>query len=174
MIREDLRWIEEGQSLTILKCIVNFSHDDAVSHASQASGQDPRMFSQAMQYAQGQQHQDVDEQGLQDAHQQAYSGNAGNMAPGGVGAAAALQALKHFTSSGGNTGGSGGGSMQSQLIAQAMAEASSLFDKSGNTGNKQEAVSSAASSMMKMMMMSQLGGGGGGGAGGLGGMLCEY
>lgn len=82
--------------------IVDYNNDDVVQHAANHSGQDPSMFSQAMQYAQNQPHQDVDEQQVMNAHQQAYSqGNAGSLDAGGMGSAAAMQALSHFTQGGG-------------------------------------------------------------------------
>lgn len=134
----------------------------------------------------------VDEQGVQDAHNQAYSqGNAGSLGASSMGAAAAMQvrhdayscwmpailtcmiqAMKMFTSGGGS---SGGGSMETQLISMAMSEASNLFDSSGGaaSGNKQDAVNGAAMTVMKLLVQSKMGGGviGGGSSGGLGSLM---
>lgn len=85
-----------------------------------------------------------------------------------MGSAAALQALKMFTS-----GGGGGGGSQTQLISMAMSEASKLFESSGGaaSGNKQDAVNGAAMTVMKLLVQSKFSGIiGGGNSGGLGGM----
>jgi hypothetical protein len=81
-----------------------------------------------------------------EAHPQYQQGNAGNLAPSAMGSAAALEALKKFTSggaSGQSSGAPAGGS--SALIGMAMKEAAKLFDNSGASGGqgKQEAVNSA-------------------------------
>lgn len=73
-----------------------------------------------------------------------------------IGSAAALQAVKNFTS---GSESHAAGDTQSQLIGQAMAEALKLFDSSGAKGNKQDAVNSAAMTMMKLMIQSKLSGG---------------
>jgi hypothetical protein len=60
------------------------------------------------------------------------------------------------------------------MISMAMAEATKMFDKTGGTGNKQEAVNGAAMMVMKMLVQSKLSGspiGGGSNSGGLGGLL---
>lgn len=124
---------------------LDYNHDDVVNSAAQHSGQDPSLFQHAISSLQGQQHSDVNEQELMNAHQQAYSqGNASNLSASSMGAAGAMQAFQHFTSGGGGSS-QGSGSIQSQLISKAMAEAAQLFDKSGGAsgGNKQDAVSSA-------------------------------
>ena len=74
-----------------------------------------------------------------------------------MGSAAAMQALKSFTS-GGGSGGSTGGSFQSKLIGEAMAEAAKLFDQSGGAadGSKQDAVTSAGQTMMKLLLKNQV------------------
>ena len=115
---------------------------------------------------------EVDEQGVQDAHRQAYNeGNSGSLPASSLGAAAAMQAFKNFTSGGGG-GSSSGGNMQSKLIGMAMAEASKLFDSQGAAGgNKQEAVNGAAEMAMKLLLKSQMSSMiGGGNSGGLGGL----
>jgi len=115
--------------------------------------------------------QPVNEDHVTNSHREAYeNNNAGNLDANSMGSAAALQALKMFTSS----GGSGGGS--SQLVSLAMGEASKLFDASGgaSSGGKQEVVNGAAMTMMKLVVQFKLGGGGmmgGGNSGGLGSLM---
>jgi hypothetical protein len=63
--------------------------------------------------------------------------------------------------------------MQTQIISMAMAEATKMFDKTGGSGNKQEAVNGAAMTAMKLLVQSKLGGspfGGGSNSGGLSGL----
>lgn len=115
----------------------------------------------------------VNEQQVQENHDQAYNqGNASNMSASAMGSAAAIQAFKSFASGGGLAGLTGGnsngngnaqgssGSMVSKLIGMAMSEASKLFDKSGGaaSGDKQDAVSSAGATMMKLMVQNQISG----------------
>jgi len=126
----------------------------------------------------GQQKEDVDEEGVQDAHSKAYSqGNASGLDAGGMGAAAAMQAFKMFTSGGGQQSSSGGG--QSKLVGMAMSEAAKLFDSSGGaaSGNKQDVVNSAGMTVMKMLMKSQMsqmmGGQNSGGLGSLMGLASK-
>lgn len=155
---------------------VNIDNSAAVQHAANQSGQDPSLFSEAMGAVQGLQgqggNQQIDEQGVQDAHAQAYSqGNASNLGASSMGSAAAMQALRMFTqgSSGGNA--SSGSGFQSQLVGQAMAEAAKLFDQSGGAadgGSKNDAVASAGQMIMKLMMSGGASGMiGGGSSGGL-------
>lgn len=61
---------------------------------------------------------DLDGDGIVDAHEQAYAkGNAGNLSAEKMGSAAALNAFKQFTQ-GGQQQSSGGGDMKSQLIGR--------------------------------------------------------
>jgi len=151
-----------------------FDHDDVVNQAEQHSdGQDRGMFSHAMNYAQNNQeahNQPVDEEHVQNSHQQAYQGDGpSGMDASSMGSAAAMQILKKFTGG----GGSGGGG-QSQLISMAMAEASKLFDSAGgaSSGNKQDAVNGAAMTVMKLLVQSKFSGAmGGGNSGGLGSLM---
>jgi hypothetical protein len=90
-----------------------------------------------------------------------------------MGAAAAMQALKMFSS-----GQAGGQSQsQSQFIGLAMGEASKLFDqqasqgKVADGGSKNSAVMQAGEMALKMYMKSQ---GGGGGASGLLGFASKF
>jgi len=136
---------------------------DVVNHANKHSDNagDSSLFSSAMGFLKnnkGQQKEDIDEDGVQDAHNKAYSqGNASGLDAGGMGAAAAMQAFKTFTSGGGQQS-SGGGNMQSKLVGMAMSEAAKLFESSGGaaSGNKQDAVNSAGMTVMKMLMKSQM------------------
>ncbi|VDB86591.1 unnamed protein product [Peniophora sp. CBMAI 1063] len=152
--------------------------EDAVASeaASQGSG-DHSLFKSAMSFVSGnsQEHeQPVDEEHVQRAHAQAYQqDNAGGMDANSMGAAAALQALKMFTSGGGSSSGGGSGSTSS-LISMAMAEASKLFDKSGGAsgGDKQSVVNSAAMTVMKLVVQSKFSGTtGGSNSGGLGSLM---
>lgn len=63
---------------------------------------------------------DLDGDGIIDAHEQAYAkGNAGNLSSEGMGSAAAMNAFKQFTQGGGSTAGSTqGGDFKSQLIGR--------------------------------------------------------
>ncbi|WWD00571.1 hypothetical protein V866_007506 [Kwoniella sp. B9012] len=119
---------------------------------------------------------DVDEDKVQQQHQQAYGqGNASGMSANAIGSAAALQALKAFTSGDNQAAkSSGGGDMQSKIIGMAMSEAAKLFDQSGGAaqGNKQDAVTSAGQTIMKLLIKSQFSGTtGGGNSGGLSGLM---
>lgn len=74
--------------------------------------------------------EDIDEQGVQAAHEQAYGqGNASNLGAKSMGAAAAMQALKKFTQGGGSTssGAGGGGNQQSALIGMGTFPLSSSY-----------------------------------------------
>lgn len=106
-----------------------------VGHAENQGGNNSSFFSEAANFLQ-QQHgnisnnQDVDQQHMVNSHEKFY-GNGNSEGPASsndLGAGAAMQALKAFTS-----GGSGGG--QNQLIGLAMAEAGKLFDQQNANGN---------------------------------------
>ncbi|KIS01754.1 beta-flanking protein [Cryptococcus deuterogattii 2001/935-1] len=125
----------------------------------------------------------IDEEKVQRDHQQAYGqGNTSGMTSSSLGAAAALQALKSFTSGAADTSGNkqGGGDMQSKIMGMAMSEAAKLFDSSGGNiqGNKQDAVTSAGQVIMKMMLKSQvsgmIGGSNSGGLSGLASMASKF
>ncbi|GAA5986437.1 hypothetical protein JCM11641_001000 [Rhodosporidiobolus odoratus] len=153
------------------------NHDDAVNTASNQSNEDKGLFASAMSFLQdkGDDDDDIDEDQAQRAHQQAYSsGDSSNLGAKSLGSAAALQALKSFTSGGASQSSSNsGGGFQTQLIGQAMSEASKLFDQNGGAsdGGKQDVVNMAAKMMMKLMIKNQVSGmmgGGGSSAGGMG------
>jgi len=150
-----------------------FNHDEVVRTAEQHGSGDSSLFSNAMGFVSNNQHAHndaVDDDQVQEAHNRAYSQNKGSdMSARDMGGAAALQALKSFTS-----GGGGGGGSQTQLISLAMAEAAKLFDKSGGaaSGNKQDAVNGAAMTVMKLLVQSKFSGAmGGGNSGGLGSLM---
>ncbi|KAJ5698687.1 hypothetical protein N7462_000692 [Penicillium macrosclerotiorum] len=116
---------------------------------------------------------DVDEQHAVNAHQAMYGGGSDegrSHDSGTVGAGAAMQALKMFTSG----GSSDGGMDKNKLIGMAMAQAGKLWDeKQGSganiSGDKQSAVNSAAEMALKMYMKSN--GGGSSGTGGPAGLM---
>lgn len=149
-------------------------HQYAVQAAAQHAGsQDTAIFQNAVNHINSgpPATPSLDHQEVEDAHTEAYgNGNAAALGASGMGAAAAMQAFKMFTSHGGSAAsaaGGGGGNTQSQLLSMAMAEASKLFDQGGAaSGNKQEAVTSAAKTMLKLLVQSKMGAGGAGGAGG--------
>jgi len=153
----------------------NIDHDQAANIASQGSNEDSGIFHKALSYVHEnsdehhKQFSPEDESHITRSHQEAYhpdgnprTENTSNMSASQMGSAAAMQALKSFTSGGGGSGGGGGGG-QTQLISMAMSEASKLFDASngGGGGDKQAVISGAAMTVMKLM--AQQGGGGGGG-----------
>jgi len=149
-----------------------FNHDEVVRTAEQHGSGDSSLFSNAMGFVSKNQHAHndaVDDDQVQEAHNRAYSQNEGSdMSARDMGGAAALQALKSFTSGG------GGGGSQTQLISLAMAEAAKLFDKSGGaaSGSKQDAVNGAAMTVMKLLVQSKFSGAmGGGNSGGLGSLM---
>ncbi|KAK8847394.1 hypothetical protein IAR55_005252 [Kwoniella newhampshirensis] len=154
----------------------------ANAHASNGN-ENSSLFSQAFSYIgnMNKDDTDVDEDRVQQQHQEAYGqGNAGSMSAGAMGSAAAMQALKQFTSGQSGAAGSGGGDMQSKIIGMAMSEAAKLFDQSGGaaSGNKQDAVTSAGQTIMKMYLKSQvtgmMGGGNSGGLSSLMGMAQKF
>ncbi|KAH8928989.1 hypothetical protein BT69DRAFT_362826 [Atractiella rhizophila] len=115
------------------------------------------------------------------AHEEAYAkGNASSMDAKSIGTAAALQAMKMFTSGSGSAGASShsssGGDMQSKMIGMAMSEAAKLFESTGGqaAGGKTDAVSSAGATMLKLIVQSKLKGAGamgGSDSGGLSGLM---
>jgi len=153
----------------------DIDHEEAVRSASSQGSGDSSLFSSAMSFLnnnKSQHSQPVDEHNVQDAHRQVYQdGDGSGLDASSLGGAAAMQALKNFTSGGGSS--SGGGNMQTQLISMAMAEATQLFDSKGAaSGNKQDAVNSAAMTVMKLLVQSKFSGTtGGGNSGGLGSLM---
>ncbi|PLN82805.1 hypothetical protein BDW42DRAFT_192807 [Aspergillus taichungensis] len=112
---------------------------------------------------------DMGEQSSGGYHHQQEGGGGGHNDSDSLGAGAALQALKMFTSG----GSSGGGTDKNELIGMAMAQAGRLWEEKnssgGVSGDKQSAVNKAAELALKMYMKSE--GGGLGGTGGPSGLL---
>lgn len=122
--------------------------NSATHHAkSHHSTEDPSFFDTALSFLQDRQneyadpsHHDIDEDHAVRSHQAMYgSAGAGGASAGdegtthdsrSIGAGAAMQALKMFTSG----GASDGGMDQNQLIGMAMAQASQLWDQKANSG----------------------------------------
>ncbi|KAI6047945.1 beta-flanking protein [Pisolithus marmoratus] len=154
-----------------------FDDDEVVRHATRhGESDDSSLFSSALNHVRGRrdEHEEpVDEESVRRDHDRAYNqGSASDLSASSMGSAAALQALKSFTS-----GGGGGGSSQSQLISLAMGEASKLFDRSGgaSSGSKQDAVNGAAMTVMKLLVQSKFSGTtGGGDSGGLGSLMSVH
>ncbi|WVQ76084.1 hypothetical protein IAR50_005723 [Cryptococcus sp. DSM 104548] len=164
---------------------LNISHDDAVQAANQHNSngsENSSLFSTALGYLNNmnQDDNDVDEDKVQQNHQQAYNGSASGMTSSALGSAAALQALKSFTSGNSDASSSSGGSMQTKIIGMAMSEAAKLFDQSGGnvSGDKQDAVTSASQTIMKLMLKNQvsgmIGGSNSGGLGQLAGLASKF
>nr|XP_019047187.1 beta-flanking protein [Kwoniella bestiolae CBS 10118]OCF26117.1 beta-flanking protein [Kwoniella bestiolae CBS 10118] len=162
--------------------VPSINENTAVNAANQYASngnENSSLFSTAMSFLGGmnKDDNDVDEDKVQRQHDQAYNqGNTGGMSANAIGSAAAMQALKMFTSGsgGGAAASSGGGDMQSKIIGMAMSEAAKLFDQSGGAaqGNKQDAVTSAGQTIMKLLIKSQFSGTtGGGNSGGLSGLM---
>lgn len=164
-----------------------YNQDEVINHARRhGKDEDINLFSQAMSFLGENKHsdEDLDEQRMIGAHQNLY-GNKNNDHPhdaNGLGAGAAMQALKMFTNGGGGAGGMGSqghGNSQSQFIGMAMAQAGKLFDQKSGQGkvasgaDKQSAVNAAAKLALQMYMKSE-GQGGGGGPGGLMGLASKF
>ncbi|KAI9636396.1 uncharacterized protein MKK02DRAFT_45104 [Dioszegia hungarica] len=158
----------------------NIDQGSAMAAANANAGdQDSSLFSSAFGFLSNMNKDDkddVDDDEVLRKHDEAYNkGNAGGMSANSIGSAAALQAMKMFTSGqSGNAEQSSGGNMQSKVIGMAMSEAAKLFDNSGGaaSGNKQDAVNSAGMMMMKLLLKSQFSGTtGGANSGGLGSMM---
>ncbi|KAJ5566473.1 hypothetical protein N7535_008111 [Penicillium sp. DV-2018c] len=136
----------------------------AVNHASEHhSSEDKSLFSTALSFLtkddKNTSNTDLDEQQVVNAHQAMYgSGSSSSQKHDSstVGAGAAIEALKMFTSGGKDDGGMD----KNKLIGLAMAQAGKLWDeKNGNGGNvsgdKQSAINSAAEVALKMYLKSQ-------------------
>ncbi|KAG8889847.1 hypothetical protein FRB98_002496 [Tulasnella sp. 332] len=162
-------------------------HSYAVQQATQhTGGQDSSYYQNAVNHINSGAPvtPSLDHDRVESDHAEAYGGNPSSLPAAGMGAAAAMQAFKMFTSGGaggaaggaGGAGAAGGGDMKSKMLSMAMSEASKLFDAKGGaaSGTKQDAVNGAAQTVMKLFMQSKMGNAGGSGAappGGLGSML---
>ncbi|KAM0788726.1 hypothetical protein ACM66B_002818 [Microbotryomycetes sp. NB124-2] len=162
-----------------------FDPSQAVQHASSAtSSGDKDLFSSAMSFLNNNfdGKDDLDEDDAVQSHEKVYGSGSQPVGSQQMGAAAAMQALKKFTSGSSNESmaSASGGTFQTKLVAMAMAEAAKVFDsKPAADGNKQDVVQSAAATMMKLMLKNKTSGligagseggssmGGGSGAGGM-------
>jgi len=119
----------------------------------------------------------INEQHAVASHQQFFGGGQPSQPAesGAMGSAAAMQALKMFTS---GSGSSGGNFSQNAFVGMAMGEASKLFDGQAAQGNvaqgqsKESAVQKAGEMALKMYMQSR--GGATGGASGLMGIASKF
>ncbi|KAB5578450.1 hypothetical protein GE09DRAFT_1280811 [Coniochaeta sp. 2T2.1] len=119
--------------------------------------------------------EDIDEDEAVQSHRSFFGSSTPpqTATPKSMGSAAAMQALKLFSS------GQAGGKSQSQgqFIALAMAEASKLFDQQASQGkvaegsSKNSAVMQAGEMALKMYLKSQAGASGASGSGGASGLL---
>lgn len=124
------------------------SDDDfnpAVSHAQAEHGEDSSLFNTALsfikdrksEYAQRDNY-DIDESHMVQSHQELYGGGGEERAHDSntLGAGAAMQALKMFTSGGGSeSSASGSGGMdKNKLIGVAMAQAGKLWEEKNSSG----------------------------------------
>ncbi|KAM3546498.1 hypothetical protein ARSEF1564_000556 [Beauveria bassiana] len=119
---------------------------------------------------------DVDEKDAADKHDQVYNKGDNNTSVNAMGTAAAMQALKKFTSGGQEEKGG-----KNDFISLAMGEASKLFDSKAADGSvasgaeKQSVIQKAAEVAMKLYFKSQLQqSGGSGGLGGLASMASQF
>jgi len=132
---------------------------EASNHAGESGGSD--LFGQAMSFLNrnSQQHtQPVDEEHVLKAHDRAYNkGETSGMDASSIGSAAAMQIVKQFI---GNGDKGGSGNSQTKLVSMAMGEAAKLFESSGSSGNKQDAVNSAGMTIMKLLVQSKFNGSG--------------
>ncbi|PFH54889.1 hypothetical protein AMATHDRAFT_411 [Amanita thiersii Skay4041] len=159
----------------------DIDHDEAIRGAEKSGSGASDLFATALSYlndnkftGQKSHEEPLDEDSVTRAHDEAYKQDKGSkLSANSLGAAAAMQVLKQFTS-GGSSHSGGKGNSQTQLISLAMAEATKLFDKSGGaaSGNKQDAVNGAAMTVMKLLVQSKFSGTTGGhNSGGLGGLM---
>ncbi|KAJ5355131.1 uncharacterized protein N7496_012343 [Penicillium cataractarum] len=159
----------------------------AAQHAqSHHSSEDSSLFSSALSFLNERKGQfqdpsriEVDEQHAVQAHNAMYNGGGNEEGrshdSSTVGAGAAMQALKMFTSG----GSSDGGMDKNKLIGLAMAQAGKLWEEkqgagASMSGDKQSAVNSAAEMALKMYMKGQGGGSGTGSASGLMSLASKF
>ncbi|OAR01401.1 hypothetical protein LLEC1_06897 [Akanthomyces lecanii] len=118
---------------------------------------------------------EVDEKDAADKHDQVYNKGDNDTSVNAMGTAAAMQALKKFTS-GGKEEGNGG---KNDFVSLAMGEASKLFDSKSAEGtaasgaDKSSVMQKAAEVAMKLYFKSQMQQSGGG-LGGLANMASQF
>ncbi|KAE8149697.1 hypothetical protein BDV25DRAFT_155828 [Aspergillus avenaceus] len=149
----------------------SFSQNEALSHAESHHGSsgDSSLFSSALNFLKEKQGRssspDIDESQMVQSHHQLYNEDSSKSHNSdSLGAGAAMQALKMFTS--GESGSSGGD--KNAFIGIAMSQAAKLWEQKNSSGavqdDKQSAVNKAAEMAMKMYMKNQ--GSGSSGTGG--------
>lgn len=113
----------------------SFSGADEVASSHAGSSGDRDLFSNVMSMVSGKQDQlkdeDVDEDDMVNKHDAYYgsgAGTGGSASSGGIGKAAAVQAMKMFNQ--GETSGSSGGDSKSAFMGLAMGQAAKLFGES--------------------------------------------
>ncbi|KAJ6779569.1 hypothetical protein PWT90_09968 [Aphanocladium album] len=117
---------------------------------------------------------DVDEKEAAEKHDQVYNKGDKDTSVNAMGTAAAMQALKKFTSGGKEESGS-----KNDFVSLAMGEASKLFDSKAadgsvaNNADKQSVIQKAAEVAMKLYFKSQMEQSGGG-LGGLANMASKF
>ncbi|GIJ90626.1 hypothetical protein Asppvi_009587 [Aspergillus pseudoviridinutans] len=157
----------------------NEEFNPAVRYAeSHANTSDNSLFTSALSFLNENKHRlsaddDINEQEMIHAHQSLYGGESDRRHDSNsVGAGAAMQALKLFTTS---SEGEKSGMDKNAFIGLAMAQAKKIFEEkeaSGQVnGDKQSAINKAAEMALKMYLKS--GGGGMSGTGGPGGGLLQ-
>ncbi|RHZ60842.1 hypothetical protein CDV55_105141 [Aspergillus turcosus] len=150
----------------------------AESHAN-TSGGDTSLFTSALSFLDENKHRlssdsEINEQEMIHAHQSLYGGDSEGRQhdSNSVGAGAAMQALKMFTTS---DEGEKSGMDKNAFIGMAMAQAKKMFEEKEArgevNGDKQSAINTAAEMALKMYLKS--GGGGMAGTGGPGGGLLQ-
>ena len=183
--------------------------EDTAQHHAGSSG-DKDLFSSILSSVSGKESQlqdeDVDEEDMVNSHDSYYgsgAGTGGSATSGGMGKAAAMQAMKMFNQ--GQTGSGGGSGGKGALIGMAMGQAAKLFgmslppspfnprtscaaadwsasdiDQQSSAGNvsseesKQSAVQQAGEMALKMYLKSEMGGGGSSGGSGLMGLASKF
>lgn len=159
-------------------------YGEASRYAQQRLGSDgdDSMFSNAAGYISDREpeleREHLDEGDLIRSHRELYGngGYGGERSSVSLGQAAAMQALKYFTTSNSGTGD------QNAFIGMAMAEAANLFDSQSSKGNlsaqstKQDVINQAAKIALKLFLKSKIdaSGGGSGGADGLMKMASQF
>nr|AAZ14920.1 beta-flanking protein [Coprinellus disseminatus] len=158
----------------------SFDQDEVVKTASHHGSGESSLFSTALSFIsknKDKEEEPIDEEDSTKAHEKVYQKNdASGLSASALGSAAALQVLQQFVGGKASSSSSSQSGGTTQLISLAMAEATKLFDKSGDKviGDKQDAVNGAAMTIMKLVVQSKFGGSGttgGKDSGGLSGLL---
>ncbi|KAL8901808.1 MAG: hypothetical protein Q9207_005016 [Kuettlingeria erythrocarpa] len=169
-------------------------YSGALHHAQEhGNSEDSSLFSSALGMLSGKKkhdyaNEDMDEDSAVRAHQAMYNSgedSGSQHSSQTMGAGAAMQALKLFTSSSSSSNTpqstSGGSNSQNAFIGLAMGQAARLFDEQSAQGkvepgaDKQSVVNDAAKMALKMYLKSGSSqGGAGGGPGGLLGMASKF